>query len=605
MQCFHSLYRCENMLRHLECFGFVFLAALLVSCGGDSTGPDDSDGEVGPPAQVSTVSGDAQSGTVGAKLPGALVVKAVDARGKAVANASVTWAVDSGGGSLSASSVLTDAQGQAQVEWTLGTKAGENRATAKVGSLTPVTFTASAKAGDPAKAEKVKGDAQRGTAGSALADALVVKATDAHGNPLEGISVAWQVTAGGGSVGESSSSTDKNGIAQVSWTLGTKAGANTASATVSDLAAASFTATGVAGAPAKIVKVGGDDQTGSAGVQLANPLVVRLTDAHDNLTPDVSVTWAVTQGGGSVTPSPARTNDAGEASTSWTLGSAGKNEATASVDGVSPATFTASAAAEATEVGGIVRSSTTWTLANSPYKLVANVQIAAGATLTIEPGVVVDGEGNGIEVWGTLSAAGSEASRVSFNNTLIVPRGARSEAAQIHLDYTRFEGGSIYAPTGHAIYASLSLRNSVLNNLPRFYIWYPMSDVLIERNVFNKSGGLSVGTGTSFAPGVKVYIRNNSFYEQTTAYAVENWASYYQSETVVEKNSFWNTDRTAVRLPKGFTSARLTAKNNYWHTSDEAVIQSMIFDKNDDLGSAGYIEYKPFLTASDPDTPAR
>lgn len=40
-----------------------------------------------------------------------------------------------------------------------------------------------------------------------------------------------------------------------------------------------------------------------------------------------------------------------------------------------------------------------------------------------------------------------------------------------------------------------------------------------------------------------------------------------------------------------------------WGTTDESVIQSMIYDKNRDLNSAGVISYKPYLTQPDPATP--
>lgn len=139
-------------------------------------------------------------------------------------------------------------------------------------------------------------------------------------------------------------------------------------------------------------------------------------------------------------------------------------------------------------------------------------------------------------------------------------------------------------------------------------------------NVFENAGGISVGTDNN----VKVYIRNNVFYKQNSGFAVENWASYSTSETVVEYNSFYSTDRIALRLPSGYNSAKMTAVNNYWNTTDTSIIDNMIFDKKDDLGSAGtvnsvpllkasnlsseepggnYITYEPFLTERDANTP--
>lgn len=51
------------------------------------------------------------------------------------------------------------------------------------------------------------------------------------------------------------------------------------------------------------------------------------------------------------------------------------------------------------EVGGLLTEDTVWTAVNSPYILTSTVQIPAGITLTVEPGVTVFGQGtNGIIV---------------------------------------------------------------------------------------------------------------------------------------------------------------------------------------------------------------
>jgi len=47
--------------------------------------------------------------------------------------------------------------------------------------------------------------------------------------------------------------------------------------------------------------------------------------------------------------------------------------------------------AAATNVSGTISTNTTWTAANSPYVMTGNVTVNAGVTLTIEPGVTVQG----------------------------------------------------------------------------------------------------------------------------------------------------------------------------------------------------------------------
>ncbi|MCB9420389.1 MAG: hypothetical protein H6667_11335 [Ardenticatenaceae bacterium] len=70
-----------------------------------------------------------------------------------------------------------------------------------------------------------------------------------------------------------------------------------------------------------------------------------------------------------------------------------------------------------TNVGGEITSDTTWTLTGSPYVLTSNLTVAAGVTLTIEPGVVVvGGSGTGLFVAGHLEAIGTEITPITFTS---------------------------------------------------------------------------------------------------------------------------------------------------------------------------------------------
>ena len=68
-----------------------------------------------------------------------------------------------------------------------------------------------------------------------------------------------------------------------------------------------------------------------------------------------------------------------------------------------------------TTVTGIITSDTTWTQADSPYNLTGPTAVNIGATLTIEPGVIVNFNGFYIRVNGTLIARGTATEKVYFN----------------------------------------------------------------------------------------------------------------------------------------------------------------------------------------------
>jgi len=89
----------------------------------------------------------------------------------------------------------------------------------------------------------VSGDQQTATAGAALAAPFVVNIDDQNGNPMSGVTVTWAITSGGGSLSATSSVSDSNGEAQVTYTAGPDAGTGTVTATVSGLTALTFTVT--------------------------------------------------------------------------------------------------------------------------------------------------------------------------------------------------------------------------------------------------------------------------------------------------------------------------------------------------------------------------
>ena len=303
-----------------------------------------------PASRIALAAGDQQSGVAGAPLAQPLVVSVSDAGGKPVAGFMVAFAVAEGAGTLSASSVATDAQGRAAVQLTLGRAAGPNRVTASAQGLagSPVTFSATGTPGPAAALAVASGDQQTGQIGTALANPLVVVARDANGNPVQGVPVSFAVAAGGGALSAASATTDAQGQAATRLTLGPAAGQNRVGATSPGLTAVSFTANGLAAPPSAIALLSGDQQSGVAGAALAQPLVVVVRDAAGAPVQGFTVAFAVATGGGSLSASSVATNAQGQAGVTLTLGkAAGPNSVTATAQGLtgSPVTFRATGTA--------------------------------------------------------------------------------------------------------------------------------------------------------------------------------------------------------------------------------------------------------------------
>src|SRR5579871_78097 len=193
---------------------------------------------------------------------------------------------------------------------------------------------------------KASGDSQTGTAGSALTNPFTVLAADSNGVGVPGISVTFTVTAGGGKFSGQNSTiatTDRNGNASATLTLGTVAGAsnNTATAATSGQSTLTFTASSVAGPAAHLNIVSGNNQSGPVNTQLGSPLVVVVTDANSNAVSGQTVTFTPT-GGGTVS-TPATTNANGQTQVTWTLGGALSGQSVQAAINSLTATFNATA----------------------------------------------------------------------------------------------------------------------------------------------------------------------------------------------------------------------------------------------------------------------
>ena len=177
----------------------------------------------GAPAAIAKQSGDAQSDTVGQVLA-PFVARVTDANTNPVAGAAVVWTRLVGTGSLSADTVLTNANGDASVSYTLGAPGTDSISAQLAGTGASVVFSATAVAGG-IQVVVVAGDSQSASVTELLPDSLVVE-TQALGvgTPIGGVAVVWMVQGGNGTLSADTVFSDSLGRAAVTLTLGTVAG---------------------------------------------------------------------------------------------------------------------------------------------------------------------------------------------------------------------------------------------------------------------------------------------------------------------------------------------------------------------------------------------
>ncbi len=320
----------------------LLAAGVILSACGSSNEPSRT------PTVVVIITGNNQTGAAGAALGLPLTVQVNDKQGDGLQGVDVTFAVTAGGGTLQATTVSTNAQGQAATSWTVGTAVGTaNTATASVsGVTTPATFSASVTAAPVASGTVVQGGAQSGVVGTALAQPVVAEFRDAFNNVVNGAAVTWTVTGGGGSLAGAQATTDGQGRASATWTLGLEFGNGHSVTATAGGVTATVTAQATLGAGVTLAVAGGDGQTAPGGAALGTALSVRVRTATAQNISKVPVTWAVATGGGSLTQTASLTDGNGLATTGWTLGAgAGGQSVTASNAGTSPTSVTLSATA--------------------------------------------------------------------------------------------------------------------------------------------------------------------------------------------------------------------------------------------------------------------
>ena len=300
------------------------------------------------PTTLERVGGDAQTGSPGAPLVEPLVGRLRDAGGSPVAGMAVSFSPAEGSGSVTPGSATTDPAGEAQASWTLGDAIGVQSVIASVAEGPNAVFTAMA---EPPHAMLIhSGDGQVARTRRETEEPVRVRVISRSGAGLSGVTVTFEVTAGGGSVPSSSAVTDADGIASPGpWAMGDP-GPQELRATAPGVNRVTFRATALAAPVAELVAVEGDRQRTEIALPVRIAPRVRAEDEDGNPVADTRVTFSAS-GDSEVDPGEATTDSAGFAEVDrWILGRTPGTTytLTASVANADGTSATATFSAEAT-----------------------------------------------------------------------------------------------------------------------------------------------------------------------------------------------------------------------------------------------------------------
>jgi protocatechuate 3,4-dioxygenase beta subunit len=269
-------------------------------------------------ASIAATGTTAQDATVNSRYGQPLQAQVLDADGRPVQGASVTFALGTGPtgagasflGGASQATDTTKANGQAtSPPFVANATPGRFTATASVsGIATSATFTLANHAA-ATTVTATPDETLTATVETRYRKPLTARVVDANGQPVEGTSITFTLpsaTSGAGATflgGQSQASTltDTAGRASSPPLVANKtAGRFTATAAVTGVAkSAGYELENMAGKPATLSAGGASGQSTSAGSRFRIPLAVTVTDAKDNPVAGALVTFAAPTRGAS------------------------------------------------------------------------------------------------------------------------------------------------------------------------------------------------------------------------------------------------------------------------------------------------------------------
>lgn len=246
-------------------------------------------------ATLGTISASKTSARANGHDPVTFTVKVADANKNPLKGMQISWNTTSTQASLSASTVTTDANGEASVDLTSTAVEGVE-VTAALGEQSQTSPTVNFVAdGETASVESLKADKTQAVANQNDRITLTAHVIDANQNPVPGGAINWKIAQGQGTLSATQTSTDPQGdatvtlIASAQGTVVVSASAASGSAINSpDLLFTADTAT------AKVSGVTVDKTKAIADGKDRLTYIATVTDAQGNPIKDQDVTWAAT-----------------------------------------------------------------------------------------------------------------------------------------------------------------------------------------------------------------------------------------------------------------------------------------------------------------------
>jgi hypothetical protein len=413
-----------------------------------------SSATVGAAAKLAIVTQPAPTGLSGVPLETQPVIQLQDAFGNNVAQAGRAITAGVSGGSVTGGTASTDASGKATFSaLAIVGASGDYQVTFSSGLLVPVTSDqVTLGAGDAAKLGFIVTPSVTVQAGVPWIQQPKIQLLDAGGNPVttNRVNVAANVQVGGDTLGGDKDVLTVNGVATFSdLSVEGDVGPRTIRFRIPSVSgsAITFNLTVVAGPASQITAASDQSQTGTAGQAVAEPPSVLVRDKFGDPVSGVPVTFAITAGTGSISPTTAVTTGTDGTATldSWTLGS-GTNTVTATASGLSgsPVTFNATAGAVGTTTS-VSDGAPNPSVAGQSVDFTATVVASGGGTPTGNVVFSVDGSNKPAQA---LNGSGQATLTVAFSN------------AGPHTVGAAYSGGGIFAASSDPTPASQTVNQA-------------------------------------------------------------------------------------------------------------------------------------------------